>query len=128
MVDVSGSGANLLSVAMRLALQPPNTNPNLNVHIGASRDNTNPPWGWSWVDGTPASNLNCNSKNCGPWSGGSPTYVLAENIVALGSQCTRNGWFVWLCVCTSVCTGFSCFGVQVVACIPYPCARVCESV
>jgi hypothetical protein len=32
--------------------------------------------GWSWVDGTPADNLNCGTAGCGVWNTGEPKYAL----------------------------------------------------
>lgn len=31
--------------------------------------------GWSWVDGTPSTNLNCGSSGCGVWQNIEPKYV-----------------------------------------------------
>jgi hypothetical protein len=33
----------------------------LNLYIGATRTSTSPPWGWSWIDGTNNSNIECGS-------------------------------------------------------------------
>jgi hypothetical protein len=55
----AGGASDLLSSALQVAGQ------SRDVWIGALRDDSNPPWGWSWVDGTPASNLNCGSLYVG---------------------------------------------------------------
>jgi hypothetical protein len=56
-VDVTATGAaDLLSSAYQL------TDKSSSPWIGGMRDNSNPPYyGWSWVDGTPAANLNCGT-------------------------------------------------------------------
>jgi hypothetical protein len=42
-------------------------------YLGAYRDESNPPfYGWSWVDDTNASNLNCGSTGCGIFSPDQP--------------------------------------------------------
>ncbi len=57
MDPTAGGAPDLLSFAFRL------TNMGAHTWLGGLRDNSNPPLsGWSWVDGTPASNLNCGSK------------------------------------------------------------------
>ena len=43
-----------------------------NVWIGGYRAGSIGTAGWSWVDGTDASNLNCGSIGCGPWTSGGP--------------------------------------------------------
>jgi hypothetical protein len=43
-----------------------------NVWAGCYRTGSIPTAGWSWVDGTNATNLNCGSASCGPWSPGNP--------------------------------------------------------
>jgi hypothetical protein len=49
-----GSGADLLSIASQLTSST--------AWIGGLRDDSNPPlFGWSWVDGTPSTNLNCGT-------------------------------------------------------------------
>ena len=52
-VDASSTGRDMVSVAYRLSDKSRST------LIGATRDSSNPPWGWSWVDDTSLSNLNC---------------------------------------------------------------------
>ena len=42
------------------------------VWIGGCRTGSVGTAGWSWVDGTDASNLNCGSIGCGPWTSGGP--------------------------------------------------------
>lgn len=57
------AGVDLLSVAARLLWykEVPTAG-----HFGGYRDNSNPPYyGWKWVDGTPADNLNCGFAGCG---------------------------------------------------------------
>ncbi len=62
---ISGSTVSLLSFAWSLRA-------NTSVWIGARRDTSNIPWGYSWVDGTAASNLNCGSIGCNGWASGQP--------------------------------------------------------
>lgn len=47
----------------------------LSMYIGCSQPNTagSTTSGWSWVDSTSASNLNCGSAGCGIWNSGQPT-------------------------------------------------------
>ena len=55
--------------------------------IGASVTATaTPATAWSWMDGTPSSNLNCGSTGCGPWYSGYP---------AAGAGATRNANVFW---------------------------------
>ena len=35
--------------------------------LGGYRTGTVSAAGWSWVDGTPPTNLNCGAASCGPW-------------------------------------------------------------
>jgi hypothetical protein len=43
--------------------------------LGASRTGSITTAGWSWVDGTDATALNCGAVGCGPWPAGEPTGV-----------------------------------------------------
>ncbi len=75
MVDASMSrnASDLLSAAYQLAIVG-----NAAVWLGAYRDlgAAVPYVGWSWVDGTNASNINCGAVGCGPWSPGLPKCVM----------------------------------------------------
>ena len=64
------SSNNLLSAAYQLTVKTTNT------WIGFTRDNSNPPWGWSLYNGANATNLNCGAVGCGAWDPSEPTYVL----------------------------------------------------
>ncbi len=56
-----------------------------NTYVGAVRAAGGPPFatGWSWVDGTPATNLNCLTIGCLLWE---PTTPRSEPAV-----CTAAG-------------------------------------
>jgi hypothetical protein len=43
-----------------------------NVWVGGYRTGSVATSGWLWMDGTNATNLNCGSASCGPWSPGNP--------------------------------------------------------
>ena len=74
-MNASG-GSDLLSTALRLIIIPPaGSSYNVTAFVGAYRDASNPPWGWHWVDGSNATNLNCFVKGCSIWSGPEPTFV-----------------------------------------------------
>jgi hypothetical protein len=89
MVDASMSrnASDLLSAAYQLAIVG-----NTAVWLGAYRDlgAAVPYVGWSWVDGTNASNINCGAVGCGPWSPGLPKYVMGgETRVTLAPHSYR---------------------------------------
>ena len=65
-VNVS-SGTDLLSVALRAVGSP-------TIWVGAVHSaSSGPTSGWSWTDGTPATNLNCG-VGCDAWVPGAPRY------------------------------------------------------
>jgi hypothetical protein len=73
-VDMNASGGtDLLSTALQLILVPPvPTVYNFTAFLGGYRDDSSPPWGWHWVDGSDASNLNCGIQGCSVWGNGEP--------------------------------------------------------
>ncbi len=69
--SVGPNATDLLSAAYQLAAVV-----NQALWLGASRDPSSPATqGWSWVDGTNASNINCGAASCGPWALSEPKYV-----------------------------------------------------
>ncbi len=70
----------MLSVVM-------NITGSLEYWIGATRDSSSPPFGFTWVDGTSAGNLNCGSTGCGIWRTIEPSYVFDASFDA------RAAWF-----------------------------------
>jgi hypothetical protein len=66
--SVSPNATDLLSTAYQLAAIA-----NRTVWLGAYRDPSSPATqGWSWVDGTNASNINYGTSGYGLWSAGEP--------------------------------------------------------
>lgn len=57
--------ASLLGVASRV-------NPDQMSWVGGYHTGPVPATGWSWLDNTNSSGLNCGSEGCGPWSPGHP--------------------------------------------------------
>jgi hypothetical protein len=60
------SGTDLMSVAFGMTGRSEQT------LVGAYRVGTAPLFGWTWVDGTPAANLNCGSMGCNLWGSSGP--------------------------------------------------------
>jgi len=65
----------------------------INAHVGAFKDNTAAlVSGWSWDDGTPATNLNCGSAGCNIWSSDQPNGdVSPTNNTLYGAVCPNCG-------------------------------------
>jgi hypothetical protein len=87
-------GSHLLTVASSItsaglmafatALHPSQTN----FHMGCSQATSSSAraMGWAWIDGTPASNLNCGAggNGCGIWNTNEPKYVRSRCCVSTG--------------------------------------------
>ena len=106
-VDVTASGTDLLSTAYRSRSGTTDL-----IWVGASSSTQ---WGWSWVDGTPATNLACNTVGCGPWRSSSPTssgwcisYGTANGQLAVALSSSQATSYLceyeWACPAGHACT------------------------
>jgi hypothetical protein len=90
------TGSDLLSTAWRMVTPLPSPIPASLVltYLAASRPPTSGALftGWSWIDGTPSSNLACNSPGCSIFNGGEPKWVVTATFDVFASVFLAGIW------------------------------------